>query len=232
MIGGNQSFGAGGWQNTEIEKALPVNCDLKSMKVEGKSGLVLIMHASEMADGNAWQRKIAKLAIEKLSPMDMVGLIYYDHGFNGGRPGHRWHIPFQAIGNNRQRLIGLVKSMEPGDMPDVDPAFIMAYKELNNKEHGLGTKHIILISDGDHWEASQAMIEQDCERRRSRARRSASRRTERTRSSKMAAVAKAAFHRRPRLSRQGPERAAGDLHQGDPARQPIVRAREAVSARS
>ncbi|MBI1832163.1 MAG: VWA domain-containing protein, partial [Planctomycetes bacterium] len=46
MIGGHQSFGAGGWQNTEIEKALPVNMDLKSMKVDGKSGLVLIMHAS------------------------------------------------------------------------------------------------------------------------------------------------------------------------------------------
>ena len=102
MIGGNQSFGAGGWQNTEIEKALPVNMELKSMKIEGKSGLVLMMHASEMAEGNAWQRKIAKLALEKLSPMDMFGMLHYDHGFNGGAPGHRWHIPFQesaAIAN-------------------------------------------------------------------------------------------------------------------------------------
>ena len=57
MIGGPQSFGAGGWQDTEIEKALPVTCEIKSMKVEGKSGLVLIMHASEMADGNAWQKQ-------------------------------------------------------------------------------------------------------------------------------------------------------------------------------
>ncbi len=88
MIGGPQSFGAGGWQGTELEKALPVTSDLKSIKVEGKSGLVQIMHASEMADGNAWQRKIAKLAIEKLSPMDMVGVAYYDHGSaGGGRPG-------------------------------------------------------------------------------------------------------------------------------------------------
>ena len=83
MIGGNKSFGAGGWQNTEIEKALPVSMDLKDKKVEGKSGLVMIMHASEIAEGNAWQRKIAKLALEKLSPIDMVGQIHYDHGFNG-----------------------------------------------------------------------------------------------------------------------------------------------------
>src|SRR2546427_222103 len=66
--GGPKSFGAGGWQGPEGEKALPVTADLKSVKVEGKSGLVLIMHASEMAEGNAWQKKIAKLSIEKLSP--------------------------------------------------------------------------------------------------------------------------------------------------------------------
>jgi len=159
MIGGNMGFGAGGWQNTEIEKALPVNCELKSMKIEGKSGLVLIMHASEIAEGNAWQRKIAKLALEKLSPMDMVGQIHYDHGFNGGMPGHRWHIPFQEIGGNRNRLMKLVDTMEPGDMPDVDPAFEKAYKELMNPEYRLGTKHMILISDGDHWDASRQMIQ-------------------------------------------------------------------------
>ncbi|MBI3821126.1 MAG: VWA domain-containing protein [Planctomycetes bacterium] len=158
MIGGNQSFGAGGWQNTEIEKALPVDMELKSMKIEGKSGLVLIMHASEMQDGNAWQRKIAKLAIEKLSPMDMMGLIHYDHGFAGGAPGHNWHIAFQDVGPNRKKLLGLVDSMQPGDMPDVDPAFDKAHKKLTNKEYGLGTKHIIFISDGDHWDASPAMM--------------------------------------------------------------------------
>ena len=37
------------------------------MKAAGRGGLVLIMHASEMADGNKWQKKIAKLAIERLA---------------------------------------------------------------------------------------------------------------------------------------------------------------------
>src|SRR6202030_1855491 len=85
MVGGPESFGAGGWQDTEVEKALPVTADLKSMKIEGKSGLVLIMHASEMAEGNMWQKKIAKLAIERLSPRDHVGILHYDWNV-------RWHI--------------------------------------------------------------------------------------------------------------------------------------------
>jgi uncharacterized membrane protein len=167
MIGGNKSFGAGGWQNTEIEKALPVNMELKSMKIEGKSGLVMIMHASEMQDGNAWQRTIAKLALEKLALTDMVGQIHYDHGFAGAVPGHRWHIPFQEVGGgkdgnraveHRKSLVKLVESMQPGDMPDVDPAFLLAHKDLTNIQYGLGTKHIILISDGDHWDASPAVV--------------------------------------------------------------------------
>src|SRR6185436_7431620 len=50
-------------------------------------------------------------------------------------------------------------SMQPGDMPDVDPAFVLAHKQLTNPEFGLGTKHIILISDGDHWKASRQMLD-------------------------------------------------------------------------
>jgi uncharacterized membrane protein len=154
MVGGNNGFGAGGWQNTEIEKALPVTADIKSMKVEGKSGLVLMMHASEMAEGNAWQRKIAKLAVEKLSPMDMVGQIHYDHSGKG----HTWHIPFQSVGESRGKILGLVDSMMPGDMPDVDPAFMMSLAELTKPEYNLGTKHIIFISDGDHWSTGPPML--------------------------------------------------------------------------
>ena len=72
MIGGPDGFGAGGWQGTPVEKALPVDSDIKALNVQGNGGLVLIMHASEMANGNFWQKKIAKLAIEKLSPADVT----------------------------------------------------------------------------------------------------------------------------------------------------------------
>jgi uncharacterized membrane protein len=154
MIGGPNGFGAGGWQNTELEKALPVTCDLKALKIEGKSGLVLIMHASEMAEGNMWQKKIAKLAIERLSPVDMLGMIYFDWGGFG----HKWHIPFQEIGPNKATILQLVDKMSPGDMPDVDPPLNMAREALTNPKHRLGTKHIILISDGDHWTATPPVL--------------------------------------------------------------------------
>jgi uncharacterized membrane protein len=141
-IGGRESYGAGGYQGTPVEKALPVDCDIKSIKVTGKGGLVLVMHASEMDMGNALQKQIAKLAISKLAPADMVGMIYYD--FN-----HKWHIPFQEIGGNRPSLMRQVDRMQPGDMPDFDNALQMGTRELTNPKYNLATKHMIVISDGD-----------------------------------------------------------------------------------
>ena len=57
-------------------------------------------------------------------------------------------------------MIAKLNDMMPGDMPDADPFFIMAYKELTNPAYGLGTKHIIFISDGDHWGAQSAAARQ------------------------------------------------------------------------
>ncbi len=143
MIGGPNSFGAGGWNNSPVEKALPVDCEIKSFKVQGKSGLAMIMHASEMADGNRWQKEIAKLAVRKLSEYDEVGILHYDWGK------HKWHIPLQVIGTKKNTLIGLIDRMTPGDMPDFDPALKMAFDSLTEPARQLTTRHVIIISDGD-----------------------------------------------------------------------------------
>jgi hypothetical protein len=142
MIGGPDGFGAGGWQNTPVEKALPVDSEIKSLQVLGKGGLVLIMHASEMADGNMWQKKIAKLAVERLGPGDEVGVVYYDFV-------HKWHIKLQPIAGNKANILAQIDKMTPGDMPDFDPALQMAHRALIDPKKELATKHVIVISDGD-----------------------------------------------------------------------------------
>lgn len=154
MIGGPDSYGAGGWQQTPIEKALPVDCDIHAMKIQGKGGLVMIMHASEMQDGNFWQKQIAKLAINKLSPVDEVGIIQLDP--NTGRV--NWHVPMRAIGGARERILASVDKMMPGDMPDFDPAIEMGYKKLIEPSRGLATKHMIIISDGDPMHMNRALL--------------------------------------------------------------------------
>ena len=46
--------------------------------------LALMMHASEIPEGNYWQKEVAKQAIQSLGPMDYCGLIHWDVG------GNRW----------------------------------------------------------------------------------------------------------------------------------------------
>jgi Mg-chelatase subunit ChlD len=143
MVGGPESFGAGGWQNTPVERALPVDTDIKSFKVQGKVGLVMIMHASEMAKGNYWQKQIAKLAIAELSSTDEVGILHFDFG------GMKWHIPLQEVGDDRAALMAKVDTLTPGDMPDFDPGLRMAYEALMEPKRALMGRHVIIISDGD-----------------------------------------------------------------------------------
>ncbi|HEV3142672.1 MAG TPA: VWA domain-containing protein [Gemmataceae bacterium] len=151
MIGGPDSFGAGGWQDTAVEKALPVDCDIKSLKVAGKGGLVLIFHASEIKEGNRLQKEVAKLAVRKLSPVDMLGVVYWDFGT-------KWHVKFQTVGLNRESMLRQIDKMTPNDMPDCNPSLQLAFDELTKPAHGLATKHIIFISDGDHWTADKTLL--------------------------------------------------------------------------
>ncbi|MBY0523325.1 MAG: VWA domain-containing protein [Gemmataceae bacterium] len=157
MVGGPESFGAGGWQSTPVEKALPVDCDIKAMKVQGKGGLVLIFHATEMGDGNKWQKEIGKLAINKLSAVDMMGILMWDYG-KGAGGGTSWHIPFQTIGGKKASMLRLLDKMDPGDMPDCNPSLKMAMEQLTKAEYLLAKKHIIFISDGDHWTADPQLL--------------------------------------------------------------------------
>jgi hypothetical protein len=111
----------------------------------------MIMHASEMARGNFWQKKIAKLAVERLGPSDEVGVIDFD--FNC-----KWHVPMQEVGPNRADILARIDKMTPGDMPDFDPALQMAHVALQDKAKDFGAKHLIIISDGDPAQNNKALL--------------------------------------------------------------------------
>jgi uncharacterized membrane protein/Mg-chelatase subunit ChlD len=140
MLGGPNSFGAGKWNRTPVEQALPVDMDIKDQKITGKSALVMVMHASEIPEGNFWQKKIAQEAIKTLSPYDMAGLIHWQ-----GQ--EAWLFTLQNIGERQARMLRAIDGMTPGDMPDVDPSLLMGAQALARTD--AMTKHYIVISDGD-----------------------------------------------------------------------------------
>lgn len=148
MIGGPESFGAGGYIGSPIEKALPVDMEIKSTKIRGKGALVLIMHACEIPEGNYWQKQVAKLSIKMLGSQDECGLIYW-----GGQTS--WLFPLQPVGD-RKKMNSRIDRMTPGDMPDFDSAMKLGLTALVKSE--AMTKHMIIISDGDPSAPSNAVL--------------------------------------------------------------------------
>jgi uncharacterized membrane protein len=154
MIGGPEAFGAGGWIGTKIEQAMPVDFKIKNSKIQAVGALALIMHASEMADGNHWQKVIAKAAIEQLGPADFGGVLHWtmngDDWLWGGKNG------LLEVGPNRKAMLAAIGRMTPGDMPQFDPAMRMAVAGLARTPASI--KHCVIISDGDPSAPSPSTI--------------------------------------------------------------------------
>jgi uncharacterized membrane protein len=152
MLGGPSSFGAGGWTNTKIEKAMPVDFQIKNSKVVPVGALVLMMHASEMAEGNYWQKVVGMEAVKALGPMDYCGCIQWDD--RTGNDAWLWNAPqgLARVGELRQTMVARLNRMTPGDMPAFEPAMNMTLNALQGVNAAV--KHVIVISDGDPSEPS------------------------------------------------------------------------------
>jgi uncharacterized membrane protein len=150
MLGGPNSFGAGGWTNTDLEEAMPVEFQIKSKKIAPVGALVLMMHAGEIPQANYWQKRIAVESVKALGYQDYSGLVQWN-----GTDQWLWAASqggMMQVGPNRQRMLSRVDRMTIGDMPAFDPAMNMAaaaFQRLDNGPEKPAVKHMIIISDGD-----------------------------------------------------------------------------------
>jgi len=148
MVGGDHSFGAGGWQGSQVEKIMPVDMDIPAQRQVGKGALVLIMHSCEMPNGNYWGEQCAIKATEALSDRDEIGVISYGWGAGGSQ----WDFPLAEKGDG-SKVLASIKQMQLGDMPSFDDSMTVALKGGNGSAGLIGSnaqqKHVIIISDGD-----------------------------------------------------------------------------------
>ena len=90
VLGGPNSYGAGGWANTELEKALPVDCQIKNAKVNAIGALMLVIDSSGSMNGEkiAWSKAAAIAASQMLGERDFIGVVTFD-----SEP--HWIVPIQ-----------------------------------------------------------------------------------------------------------------------------------------
>jgi uncharacterized membrane protein len=149
-VGGDQTYGAGGYRGTPLESTLPVDMELDSKKVLPSGALVLVMHGMEFMNGNQVARDIAVAALDALGPQDELGVVLWD-GFE------RWLFPLTKVGNKKE-LGRQIQGMNQGDLPTFQGVMTMAYEGLKKSTANL--KHIVVFSDGDPG-APSAQLMQD-----------------------------------------------------------------------
>jgi hypothetical protein len=116
------------------------------------------MHASEIPQGNYWQKVVAAEAIKTLGNQDYCGLLHWGNGGDSWL----WGQPdgLVKVGGNRSQMLARLDTMTPGDMPQFDPAMIMAAKGFSRltADKQVAVKHMIIISDGDPVRPSGSTI--------------------------------------------------------------------------
>jgi uncharacterized membrane protein len=150
MVGGQNSFGPGGWHRTVVEEILPVTMDISEKKVLPKGALAIILHSCEFPEGNTWAKRITKQAIKVLSAKDEVGVLAYTS------TGENWIFDLTPAGEY-ERLTPLIDGAQIGDMPSFQNTMQLGLASLLKSD--AATKHMIIISDGDPSPATDALLD-------------------------------------------------------------------------
>ena len=154
MVGGPDSFGAGGWPGTPIEALLPVRLDLPEQLIKPSAAVVLVLDNSGSMNFSVMgtpysQQQIANegaaLAIESMDKTDLVGVVTFNSSF-------RVEVPLQR---NREpsALAAKVRSISADGGTYCGPALAHAGTMLDGVEAEV--RHIVVLSDGKSEFAEQ-----------------------------------------------------------------------------
>ncbi len=152
VIGGPDSYGAGGWIGSPLADALPVKLDPPQKRQMPRGALVLVMHSCEMPEGNYWGQQTAMAAVKNLSRQDLVGIVEYS--WQGG--GDAWVYPLSEVGDG----VGVrraINNLTFGDAQTFQGMLTMAIKDLERAS--AGQKHCIIISDADPSPPTQDVVQ-------------------------------------------------------------------------
>jgi uncharacterized membrane protein len=155
MVGGEKSFGAGGYYRTPLEKILPVDMDIPTKMSLPSLCLVMVIDRSDSMGGSiagtqpaqrlderTTKMEVAKIAafsaMKLLNPFDQVGVLAFNADWE-------WTVPITEAGK-REQIAGKLAALTHAGGTDLYKALQEGVRAL--KEVRAVKKHLIAMSDG------------------------------------------------------------------------------------
>jgi Ca-activated chloride channel homolog len=140
MIGGDQSFGPGGYYKTPIEEALPVSLDVRQKKHLPSLAIALVIDKSGSMSGEKMEMTLeaSSATVDFLSERDSVGVIAFDSD--------AYPVVNLTKVEDKKPIITQIQSIQALGGTNMYPGLKMAYDWLQSSDAQI--KHIIVLSDG------------------------------------------------------------------------------------
>jgi Ca-activated chloride channel homolog len=145
VIGGSQSYGAGGYFRTPLERILPVDMRPPArLEMPHVALLFVIDKSGSMGAGSEGSTKLdlakaaAIAAADIMNPTDQVGVLAFDANWD-------WALPFRQVGKG-DWISERLSSLQSDGGTDLYKAMIEAHRVIATKQAAI--KHVIVLSDG------------------------------------------------------------------------------------
>jgi Ca-activated chloride channel family protein len=145
VIGGSQSYGAGGYFRTPLERILPVDMRPPArLEMPHVALLFVIDKSGSMGAGSEGSTKLdlakaaAIAAADIMNPTDQVGVLAFDANWD-------WALPFRQVGKG-DWISERLSSLQSDGGTDLYKAMVEAHRVIATKQAAI--KHVIVLSDG------------------------------------------------------------------------------------
>lgn len=145
MIGGEKSFGPGGYYDTPIEETLPVDMDFRRKKITPSTLVVCLVDKSGSMGATvggvtkiAMAKEACKAVVKLQTERDYVGVMGFDSV-------GQWIVQ-PTSGVNKQATLQTISAMQAGGGTDLYPALKAAWQASQDVPAQI--KHFIIFTDG------------------------------------------------------------------------------------
>ena len=142
VLGGEDTFGQAAYQDTPLERMLPVKA-AEAVEAQKKSVMAMVLvidHSGSMLEQDRMKlaKEAAKTSVQMLDPQDKIGVMAFSDYAN-------WVAPI-SLGSNKEELLSQIDKLEAVGQTQMYEAVERAFLALEQTD--ADRRHMVLLTDG------------------------------------------------------------------------------------